>query len=315
MPDEIPPPRPVNTPQPANSGRDAKPLHDELSGWSPSSDENAKATGLQFDQLMTHLLNDPKNEGRGVFLGEAHDMPSIQQSITRLMPHFRLNGVTTLSLELPQNLVDDMVRGNVPPEKMQWYPKYYLDSMKAVVDSARRNGINVIGHEMPENSLPSDRIYNANDIRRISGEMMDKVSSYEGINARNRFAAGFIEEHRGTGKVVVLGGALHSGMLLSNAPAPHTITSGHHSRIGTDVRGYRGLDKLLGVPSVNFDIGGPTGATFRAHETGPRGELSNMNSDFTVTLPASLTQLKREGGYQPFPPTLPPKLKPISNER
>ena len=56
----------------------------------------------RIDRLMVDLLQTHD----GIFLGEIHDQPALVQSVTHLLPLLKASGVGTLSMELPQGIVD-----------------------------------------------------------------------------------------------------------------------------------------------------------------------------------------------------------------
>ena len=81
-------------------------------------DDNQRGTNQshpRFDHFVVELLQ--RNDG--VFFGELHDHPELRQAIAKLLPpYFKANGVETISIELPQNMVYDM-KGFSDKEEMK----------------------------------------------------------------------------------------------------------------------------------------------------------------------------------------------------
>lgn len=97
------------------------------------------------------LLSELLHNNEGVFIGERHVDPALMQTLTYLMPQFNAEGVKTMSIEIGQSHIDDMMAA---PTYEAWKaagirieetmtPKDTYNLVK----SAQKFGIKVIGHE------------------------------------------------------------------------------------------------------------------------------------------------------------------------
>jgi hypothetical protein len=109
-----------------------------------------RGSSVPLNQRLVELLRDPNTNG--VFIGELHDAPALRQSLVYLMPQLIANGVTTLSIEVPQHYIDAMISAgseqawvNSPEGRTTCGP----GEMYNLVMSAHRAGIRVLGHEQP----------------------------------------------------------------------------------------------------------------------------------------------------------------------
>jgi hypothetical protein len=241
-------------------------------------------TDSRFDHVVLQLLE----HNNGVFLGERHRDPSLRQSLIKLLPLFKASGVGTVSLELPQNIVDEMSRMPTSNELNRRWPNQGLSSYFEVVKSAQKLGLRVLGHDTPwprelENTLERS---GRND-GAIEYAHFLWASSEEGMKERDTFAASHIQKSK-SGKVIVLGGSSHSGNYTRrDMDDPDSLDSSGIPK-GTEVRSqYQGLDAKLGIPSIDYcpaahngSVGSttPTNGKFNTYEVFLPTDLGQLNS-------------------------------------
>lgn len=123
-------------------------MGDEAKPAKPAADYFA------FNHLLQEFLQDKESDG--IFVGEKHQHPALRQSIIRLMPLLKANGVGTISLELPQEFVDQAVNGasldtwqtfNDPRFTARIPDAHYPDEFYHLIREATKHGIKVLGHE------------------------------------------------------------------------------------------------------------------------------------------------------------------------
>lgn len=241
----------------------------------------------RFDHFVAELLQ----RHDGVFLGELHNHPELRQATAKLLPYFKAHGVQTLSVELPQNIVDEMkVIADRDQLKRHW-PRA-SDQMHGyfeVVKAAQRMGIRVIGHEtkwpkMLEEALRSEQ----KDEGVVSAGRSLWAGSEAGMKLRDDFAASHIRANR-KGKFLVLGGWNHSGNFTeADMDAPDRETDYGYVKSQDTSSRYEGLDSKLGIPSIDYR------KMNRNDLPGAMSKASGKFSTYEVALP--------EGGLGNFYP-------------
>jgi hypothetical protein len=108
-----------------------------------------KTEGLRFDHQLYELLD--KNDG--VFIGEAHNRPSLRQALTYLAPAMKAHGVTTLSIETRQATINSMIEAESTEEWMKtprakgFSAAFRPEEICNLVRAYNKLGIKVLGHE------------------------------------------------------------------------------------------------------------------------------------------------------------------------
>jgi hypothetical protein len=238
--------------------------------------------GKRIDRLMTDLLQTHD----GLFLGEAHNQPAMEQSVTKLLPMLKAAGVGTLSIELPQSVVDsvhvnqsyDDYRGTCGPHGLK-------KTTFALVQAAKRLELKVIGHESAAFAAHVAELIGKSEELRRRGKAREAEAlllreagtsiTIESVSKRDAWAEGYIRQHR-QGKVVVIGGKAHSGHYTP------TDAAGAEREDGALKGGtYGGLDIRLNFPSIDFK---------NASTVGEIGTTENGKpfSDYIVRLPTDL---------------------------
>lgn len=163
----------------------------------------------RFDHFVVELLQ----HNNGVFFGELHDHPELRQAISKLLPRFKANGVESFSLELPQNLVDEMkgfADSNVLKKRWPRASEQLVGAFE-VVKAAQKLGLQVVGHEIP---WPTTLRRALEAQQEGEGEILEARSlwavSEKGMKERDDFAVLHIRSNR-RGKILVIGGWNHSG--------------------------------------------------------------------------------------------------------
>lgn len=240
----------------------------------------------RFDKFVATLL---KNHD-GVFFGELHDHPAMRQAVGKLLPFFKANGVATVSIELPQNLVDVIKdTANLEDLKRRWpRASEQLLGCFELVKAAQKLGLQVVGHEVPwpktlEDALRSEQ---ENEATIAAGRSLWAVSD-EGMKFRDAFAAAHIRSHR-RGKMLVVGGWNHSGNFTkADLDDPERETDDGYTKSHETRSAYQGLDVKLHIPSIDYrkvglgeQIGGVNKASgkFSTYEVAlPEESLGNLD--------------------------------------
>jgi hypothetical protein len=107
----------------------------------------------RFDHLLYRLID----ENNGVFIGERHDHSSVRESLMHLLPAIKSRGVETLSLEIPQQMVDDIIKAGSADAWIAAQSEGELNkftggkdvavSIAQLVHKAHKYEITVLGHE------------------------------------------------------------------------------------------------------------------------------------------------------------------------
>jgi hypothetical protein len=249
----------------------------------------------RLDTLIIDLLK--KNDG--VFLGEHHDAPSLQQAVLELLPMLKDHGVGTLSLEFPQHLIDEAVHSkdyNNFKSKWPGGDEKVFRRIYELVHTASKLGMKALGHEIPSKYFefcridPTGRVLSDSEKAEVF-DSYDNLLTEEAVNSRNSFAARHIKEHR-RGKAVVIGGVMHSGNYnSSDRPGIHMIPIyklfSNSSFEGMKVvNRYQGLDVKLGYPSIDHRRD-----SFGVN-IGFAKESDRKFNDYEVFLPENLGQLR-----------------------
>jgi hypothetical protein len=259
--------------------------------------QDAAKKKTRFDQLIVDLLKDHE----GVFLGEWHIYPGMRQSVTKLLPRWKANGVETLSCEMAQAAID-AIR---PEQSYADYKKengvmFLNQNVFEFIRTAKQLGMNVLGHEHP-NYVHLEEMRTKLEEGTKTGEFsgFHRFIEEEGRKAttpwawceRDAWAADYIAKHK-VGKVLVFGGAGHSGGYRRE-----DLAGIDPSTVGAGVIGdYQGLDKWLGYPSVDYRTAAHMG------EVGTTAKAGTF-SDYTVSLPPDLLQTMRAYGMTSWPRT------------
>jgi hypothetical protein len=256
--------------------------------------EDQQRGNNQADPRFDHFVVDLLARNDGVFFGELHDHPELRQSIAKLLPYFKAHGVETISIELPQNMVDQMKGFANKDEMKKRWPRAgeaTLDFLE-VVKTAQRLEIRVLGHEKP---LP-DTLYKAlHSPQEHEGDVSTAYDfwsgSEKGRGKRDEFAASHIRANR-KGKFLAIGGWTHSGNFTkADMDDPQRETDYGYSKSQDTHNPYQGLDVKLGIPSIDYR---------KAYPTDALGAVNTTNGKFStyeVALPESgLGQLYPSGG-------------------
>jgi hypothetical protein len=286
------------------------------------------------EKRLDHLLAELLKEHGGVFLGEQHDSPSLRQAVRQMLPMLKANGVGTLSFEAPQSLIDEMLAAKSAQEFLAKWPgadSKVFATVYGLVHEANRLGIKVLGHDRPDELLAIARL-DPNSMDKPTKLKRDEIYNNSinehGMKERDSYAANHIQAHR-SGKVVVIGGAWHSGNYTREdlpttkfyediktlrskwwfPPEEMTIqimsfehwytTGGRTAKGGVEVKDqYQGLDARLGYPSVDYNpLGGPVGITrptdgkFNNYEVFLPQDFGQLN---VTSLPAKPPSPRRE---------------------
>ena len=103
---------------------------------------------MPFNALLQVILE--KGSSKGVFIGEIHTKPAINDSLRHLMPMLHAQGITTVSLEITPSIVKNILESqNIEVWKKTLDAKQIQGSEKLymLVKQADKHGIKVIGHE------------------------------------------------------------------------------------------------------------------------------------------------------------------------
>jgi hypothetical protein len=195
----------------------------------------------RFDHLLVELLSN----NDGIFVGEDHTAPAIRQSIAKLLPLLKAQGVGTLSIEVSQERIDAITKAGSYAECLAapLIPRNINanEGLYNLVKEARKLDLQVLGHDnLPFGSKTVDEVARwvaspegmkardrpaakfigvpkrgrsskpVDDVDRRIGERLRWAASPEGMKARDQSAAEFISSRK-CGKVLVLGGLAHSG--------------------------------------------------------------------------------------------------------
>lgn len=227
----------------------------------------------------------------GVFLGEVHgysiDHPNgkkyEQQGSVAMMklaydmlPTFKERGVNTLSIELPQSVIDDIAATKTPQELLEKYPAMKNDDLTmhwraVLIQGAEKQGMKVLGHEHAALEAPVQGFLKHGS---ADPDVMRNALSAKGMRQRNEYAANYINEHKAEGKVVVIGGTEHSGAMQGG---------------GSDT-----LNNRLGIPSVDFierKNGARQGEVYKPLD---KGADYNVRFDAKVKYPAAYEKKPNE---------------------
>jgi hypothetical protein len=238
----------------------------------------------RFDHLMLQVLA----EKQGVFLGEWHTDPAVMQSVTKLMPLLKANGVGTISVELPPDIIEAAWRAKSWEElsaQYQGFPSARIRSDYDLVQAAKKLGIKCIGHEKPPSPEIQQVFHRYLQLKDDQAEEKDRLwaiiephyISDKAIIERDNYAADFIRRNR-EGKVVVIGGMGHSGNYKKGE-----LKVGEYQV--TTTNDYQGLDVKLGYPSIDYRY-----AT-SLDVVGTTQKSDGRLNDFTVFLPKDLSSL------------------------
>lgn len=256
-----------------------------------------KENKTRFDHLVATLLT----KNGGIFLGEDHDDPSIEQSVTKLLPFFRAHGVGTVSVELPGEVIQAAEKAKAWKDLASQYPGLREKGMKSLyelVQAAEKLDIKVLGHEKPVSSEMQELYWHHLKSKKRTPEqerrwraLIDQLTSDDGVRERDDWAKRFIEKNQ-TGKVIVIGGKGHSGNYKKG-----DLKFGEWEVSTTN--DYQGLDVKLGYPSIDYRYAVSTATVGDTRKTD--GRLNN----FTVDLPIDLVHLNTTSW--PLPRGIPSK--------
>jgi len=269
---------------------------------------------LVFGQQIEAQLNSP--DITGVFLGEKHSQRSMRQAVCELLPRWKAQGVSTLSLEIRQQDVDDMIKSKdfsqwrsqhkAPVIKDDFEPESFYELVKA----AHRIGLHVIGHEDPatmgyqdtvkkllyedvpdrtqkllatlnKTKEPGQRTRLQEEFADWAQKRLDEIQradpeSERGMVSRNAFAENHISQHRKPGKIVVMGGAAHS-QYYGGSRWPDSESTQKD-----------GIDARLGLSTFNIDL-------YESHATTLGTVVSRGNRTFLVAFPHDLEPYLHKG--------------------
>lgn len=249
----------------------------------------------RFDHFVVDLLQ----HNDGVFFGELHDHPELRQAVVKLLPYFKANGVETVSLELPQNLIDEMKDISDTAEFQKRWPRAGEQIMGCfdVVKSAQKLGIHVLGHEVRWPTILEKALQSQQQDEFVVSETRSWwAGSEKGMKERDDFAASHIRTNV-KGKFLVIGGWGHSGNYTkADMDDYERETDYGYTKSHDTSNKYQGLDFKLGIPSVDYR---------KAYPADPLGKVSKTNGKFStyeVALP--------EGGLGCFYPTSNPSKLP-----
>ena len=258
------------------------------------------AKKTRFDQLIVDLLKDHD----GVFLGEwQHKYPGMRQSVTKLLPRWKANGVETVSCEMDQAGID-AIR---PKQSYADYKKengvlFLHEDVFKLIRTAKELGMTVLGHEHPKYARVEEmrtkleeatKTGDSSGFQQFMAEEGRRATTPWAYDERDGWAADYIAKRK-VGKVLVLGGAGHSGGYRKE-----DLAGIDQLRMAVGVMGdYQGLDKRLGYPSVDGRTAAHMGEVGTTAKVGPF-------SDYTVRLPPDLLQTMRAYGMTSWPPHLP----------
>jgi len=228
--------------------------------------------GLRFDEQIKAVLT----EKEGVFIGEAHNRPGMVQAVTQILPQLKENGVRTLSLEMTQASIDQIMSAtpqSFTPEgsKASGFRPEALSSVMAyqqLIAEAKRLDIKVLAHETPPviNATATVNAEGKVEVGNFEVQQETNLELFARHDDRNRYAADYINKNKVPGgKVIVVGGIDHSG----------DFSGGMMDK----VKPSKGVDRLLGYASMDYEIandGMPVGATVKT---------DGKFNDYTVRIP------------------------------
>ena len=163
---------------------------------------------------------------QGIFFGESHEESAARSYILTQLPALRAQGVSTLYLEMPDNIIAAYLAGGEEKvAKITGKPARSFDEMpptqrlyRAMILEAVQLGMRVIGHDA-----------------RTDDGLGSEVASNSGLMQRDRLSAEVIQRTQDGGRYIVLGGLEHSRSATHDADLP-----------------MPGLPEQLGIPSVDF---------------------------------------------------------------
>lgn len=264
-------------------------------------------------------------EHKGLALGEFHELAAMRQFAARYMPELSKEGkVKPVFMEVPNEMVQSFLahgkvtaadlRKHVLPsdlkvedERLEDATEVFTDMLKGVAEAAKANGGRLLGHEMPNDMKEALA-------KKANMKLSEWSQSEAGVNARNAYAVTFVRENvkEGESYLIILGSA-HTGdyeaKSASRAPSRETIMM----QAGKLSPKYKGLDKLLGIPSIDHEVVTSV-AEYRTRQknfTDPAIDTSigtmipdGQTATYRVLLPKDLDLLSKEhsnSGQSDFP--------------
>jgi hypothetical protein len=206
----------------------------------------------RLDETPIALVQDLLKKNRGVFIGEEHGQPYAVDTITQHLPELKAAGVKTLYIELdPRDMRyfmgDDSTRRQIQAEQgksndpivAQWHEHMlasdHIKEWRELVSKVKAAGIEVVPYDHTETVTASGKA--GYDL------LTSYPNTFSGMVQRNTEDARNILETNPSGKFIVYGGSNHSG----NIPAGE-----YSDHVGNQGLAYIGIDKQLGIPSVEF---------------------------------------------------------------
>lgn len=233
-----------------------------------------------------HVLMELIREHNGVFLGERHDMPNVRQMVTHLMPQLKSAGVTNISFETQQSIIDEFSACKSIEEATRKFPGMAagspstITSLYDLTQAAKEHGIRIIGHEAPAIDEKLFRqgvewtLHDTQILGAASDRLIGAVSD-DGLAQRDEWSAEHIRKHAVPGKTIIIGGALHST----------------HSNIDNET-GYQGLNRLLGFPAI--DGVHLTEGRFHSIPLGTAVPNQGNGADYYMRLPDNISHYMRD---------------------